>query len=189
MKKNTVKPLSLIILLITAAISAYLCYLLINFDIIIPKTYLYIIIGVIGFLNLICLLAALVSEYRWLQYIVSLLLIIVGCAGIYTCKTINKVITYPEKIITSVPDTTSHSIYLVNRYPYMIIDEIEGHTIKVGLLNDYNDTDITPAVEELESRNATLDTTYYDDLFELLIDWHDHSNDYESKIMSALLPD
>ena len=189
-KKTNIKPFSMILMLAGIAVSAWFGYRLYTGGYISRQKYLYLVLGILSGLNLLCLLIAIISKRKWFQCLLSLLLILISGAGIYAAGRIDALLDYAEKVFTEVPETTSHSVYLLNHIYYMITDDVDNKEIAVGLLDEYRNSDIQPLVDGLATRNASLNVTEYSTMFSLLQMWNKHTpNGVDYEVMSTILPD
>ena len=190
-KQSRIKPFSIIFWLLTLIVSAWFVFLLYRGNYI-SSNILLLITVVSGALNLICMLIALLAKRKGFQYFLSILLILIAGAGIFADSKINYALNYVQKVFTEIPETTTHSIYLLNHSYYMILDEIDNKTIETGRLIEYSTGDIQPALDGMASRNANLVINKrhrYDNLLNLLKDWNKTASGGVHELMSAILPD
>ena len=189
-KTNKIKPITLILLLAGLAPSLWLAFAVIKGKYL-SNMILYILLGVLAVINIICLFIGLKAKHKWFMFILTLLLIVISAAGIYADKMIGQAIDYADRIFTEVPETTDHSIYLLNHTYYMIIDEIDDKEIEIGFLDHFNTADVNPAIKGINDRNATLDIkNVYKDPYSLFSDWNRFTkNNVTHIVMSTILPD
>ena len=187
-----IRPVSMILLLLGLLPSLWLAFTAIRGGYL-PNKILFVLLGILAIINVICILIGLLAKHKWLQCILSILLLLISAGGIFADKMFNQVIDYAGKVFTEIPETTEHSTYLLNHTYYMIKDEIDNKEVEIGILDHYNTFDYDAVVKSIEGRNVTLKLTMdspYNSFYSLMREWnrvtHDNVTHY---VMSTILSD
>lgn len=190
MDKKTIKPFTLLTLLTGLALSLWLAITVITAGYL-SNRIMYIILAILGVGNIICLLIGLLSRHTWPQAILSILLVLVSAVGLYANRVVTNTMNQFRKVFTEIPETTDHSVYLLNHSYYMIIDEVDNREIETAVLEHYNTCDIDPLVKGLAEKNATLKITgSYKSISTLFSDWFRYRSDHVTHLLlSTILPD
>ena len=183
MDKKTIKPFTLLTLLTGLALSLWLAITVITAGYL-SNRILYIILAILGVGNIICLLFGLLSRHTWPQAILSILLVLVSAVGLYANRVVTNTMNQFRKVFTEIPETTDHSVYLLNHSYYMIIDEVDNREIETAVLEHYNTCDIDPLVKGLAEKNATLKITgSYKSVSTLFSDWFRYRSDHVTHLL------
>lgn len=186
--KSRIRPFSMVTAVLVIILSAVWMFMLLKGRYI-NSTFIFIIAGVLLALNLICLIIALKANRKWFQYLVSVLLIIICGAGIFADITVSKVVDSVAKVLTVVPEKTAHSTYLINHTYYMIIDDVDNHTVKTSMLEQYNTCDIEAFLDGLKARNTDVQVRTFPSPLEMFASWHTFVNKTDHDSMSLVLPE
>ena len=165
-KKIVIKPIPLLFFLLAAGVSAAFVYYAQKIEYI-PHKLLVTFLGIIAALNFICLLLTIFMKKKWLQVILSLLIILAMTPLAGLAYFINSITGSVESIFSAVPETTQENIVLYDRITDSSADSISEGSYDYAVLNNDNFHDMKAAVNEVNAQAAKTSVSWYKDIYRI----------------------
>lgn len=166
-KKIIIKPVPFLIFLLAAGTSAASVYLALKNGFIPNQPVIYYL-GVLAGLNLLCLLLTVFMKKKWLQVILSLLLIVATVPVGFVLYMIKDIPEHFENIFTAIPETTTENIVLYDRITDSSPDNIAEGSYSYAILSNDLFHDINTAVNEVNSKAKQAATVTYSNIFQIV---------------------
>ena len=166
-KKIIIKPIPFLIFLLAAGASAFSIFTAMKNDFIPHQVITYFIVA-LSILNLLCLLLTIFTKKKWLQVILSLLLIVVTIPAALAISMLNGISEHLDNIFTSMPETTTENMVLYDRRTDSSPDNIENGLYYYAILNNDIFHDVNAAISEVNSKAKSASVVTYSNIFQIV---------------------
>ena len=166
-KKIIIKPIPFLIFLLAAGASAFSIFTAMKNDFI-PQQVITYFIAVLAILNLLCLLLTIFMKKKWLQVILSLLVILVTVPVGRAVYLLNGITGHLDYIFTSMPETTTENMVLYDRRTDSSPDNIENGSYYYAILNNDIFHDINAAISEVNSKAKSVSVIPFSNIFQIV---------------------
>ncbi|MBR2746491.1 MAG: LCP family protein [Erysipelotrichaceae bacterium] len=166
-KKIIIKPIPFLIFLLAAGASAFSIFTAMKNDFI-PQQVITYFIAVLAILNLLCLLLTIFMKKKWLQVILSLLVILVTVPVGRAVYLLNGITGHLDYIFTSMPETTTENMVLYDRRTDSSPDNIENGSYYYAILNNDIFHDINAAISEVNSKAKSASVIPFSNIFQIV---------------------
>lgn len=134
-KKIIIKPIPFLIFLLAAGASAFSIYSAMKNEFM-PKQIITYFMAALAVINMLCLFLTIFMKRKWLQVILSLLLLVVTIPAALAISMLNGISEHLENIFTTMPETTMENIVLYDRITDSSPDNIADGSYNYAILSN-----------------------------------------------------
>ncbi len=166
-KKIIIKPIPFLIFLLAAGASAFSIFTAMKNDFI-PQQVITYFMAALAILNLLCLLLTIFMKKKWLQVILSLLVILVTVPVGRAVYLLNGITGHLDNIFTSMPETTTENMVLYDRRTDSSPDNIENGSYYYAILSNDIFHDVNAAISEVNSKAKAAAAITDNNIFQIV---------------------
>ncbi|MBQ3384077.1 MAG: LCP family protein [Erysipelotrichaceae bacterium] len=166
-KKIIIKPIPFLIFLLAAGASAFSIYSAMKNEFM-PKQIITYFMAALAVINMLCLFLTIFMKRKWLQVILSLLLLVVTIPAALAISMLNGISEHLENIFTTMPETTMENIVLYDRITDSSPDNIADGSYNYAILSNDMFHDINAAISEVNSKAKSASVIPFSNIFQIV---------------------